>query len=203
MDAFIKRYDETLDFLDLTHEQYLGGVHLSVRPLRRTLVQLSGDYYQRRYADRAAKDIDGIRFTTNDNLEYRFRNFGLTVRQQLSRSLAFGLDYRYTQREDVFENYDDYDRQTGRAYLRFRKGRLSARTSFTYRTYDFSNALAFDNVAAGELTLDTSFGQLEAEFRVSRHFAINVEAILNVVESSDPRSAYDRNRLSAGLIWRM
>jgi hypothetical protein len=203
MDASITRYDETLDFLDLTHEQYLGGVHVSVKPRRNTLVQLSGDYYQRRYADREAKDINGVRFTSNDNLKYHYQNLGLTVRQQLGRSLVLGFDYRYTQREDVFADYDDYDRHTGRGYLRYRQGRLSARASYTYRTYDFANALAFDNVAAGERTLDTSFGALEAEFRLSRRFAINVEAILNMVESSDPRSEYDRNRLSAGVVWRM
>ena len=203
VDASITRYEETLDYLDLTHEQYLGGVHISLKPLKRTLVQISGDYYQRLYADRAAKTIDGIRFVTNDNLEYTYQNMGLTVRQQLLRNLVLGLDYRYTQREDVFENYEDYDRHTGRAYLRFRKGRFSARAAFTYRTYDFPNAFAFDEITAGERTLDTTFGQFEAEFRVSRRFAIKAEAILNVVESSDPRSEYDRNRLSAGLTWRM
>jgi len=203
LDASITRYEETLDYLDLTHERYLGGVHLSFKPLARTLVQLSGDYYQRLYADRAAKDINGIRFTSNENLEYHYQNLGLTVRQQLWRSVLLGFDYRYTRREDVFAHYDDYDRHTGRVYLRFRKGRLATRGSFTYQTYDFPNAFAFDNVVAGERSLETSFGQLEVEFTVTRRFAITIEAIVNVVKSSDPRAEYDRNRVSAGLTWRI
>jgi len=203
MDAAITRYDETLDFLDLTNEQYLGGVHLSLRPLRRTLVELSGDYYQRLYADRTAKDSSGIRFVNNDNLEYHYQNVGVSVRQQMHDALLLGFDYRYTQRKDVFEHYDDYDCHTGRAYLRFGRGRWSARASFTYRSYDFPNAFAFDNVTAGERTLKTAFGELQMEFRVSRRFAIKAEATMDAVKSTDSRTEYDRNQLAAGLIWRM
>ena len=192
-----------MDFLDLTHEQYLGGAHLSFKPRQNTLVQISGDYYQRRYADRLAKNLSGFRFTGNDNLEYRYQNIGLTVRRRLWRNVLLGVDYRYTRREDVFENYDDYDRHSGRVYLRFRRARLSARASYTYRTYDFPNAFAFDNALAGQRTLDTSFAKLEGEFRMSQRISLTAEAALNVVDSSDPRSQYDRNQLAAGLIWRL
>ncbi len=202
MNAYIDRYEETLDFLDLTHEQYLGGAHLSFRPLRNTLVRISGDYYQREYADRVAADASGIRFADNDELKYTYQNLGLSLRQRVFRSLVVGLDYRYTQRQDEFENYDDYDRHTGRGYLRFQRGRFSARASYTYRTYDFPNALNFDDTPTDPWPLQTMYGEFEAELKLGRRYTIRAEAILNLVDATDPRSEYDRNQLSLGLTWR-
>ena len=202
INAYIDRYKETLEYLDLTHEQYLGGAHVSYRPWRNTLVRLSGDYYQRSYSDRVAADATGVRFTDNDELEYTYKNYGLSLRQRLFQSLIVGLDYRYTQREDTFENYDDYNRHTGRGYLRFRHGRFSARAAYTYRTYDFPNALNFDNTPADSWPLQSMYGEFEAAVRLGRRFTLRAEAIMNLVESTDPRGEYDRNQLSMSLEWR-
>ena len=200
--AFIDRFEETVDFLDLTHEQYLGGAHVSFRPLRNTLVRLSGDYYERSYSDRVASAINGNRFTDNDELEYTYKNLGLTVRQKLLRSFVVGLDYRYTLRDDTFEGYDDYERHTGRGYLRFRHGRFSARASYTYQTYNFPNALNFDDTPADPWPLQATYGELEAEYRFGKRYTVRAEAIFDLVSSTDPRGDYDRNRLALSLIWR-
>ena len=202
LNAYIDRYEETVDFLDLTHEQYLGGAHLSFRPTRNTLVQVSGDYYQRMYAERVATDASGLRFTDNDELEYTYKNLGLTVRQKLFRSLVVGLDYRYTLRDDTFEGYDDYERHTGRGYLRYQRGRFSAKAAFTYRTYNFPNAINFDNTPADPWPLQSMFGELDLEYRMGKRYTLHARAILNAVDSTDPRGEYDRNQLSLGITWR-
>ncbi len=203
LSAHINQYDETLDFLDLTHEQYLGGVHLSYRPWQRTTFKLNGDYYRRKYANRVHKDINGIRFTDNRLLEYEYLNYGLTVNQRLFRSLSLNFDYRYTQRNDRMDGYDDYDRHTGRVGMRFRAKRLTARAAYTYRTYEFLNAFAFDNPVAGERTLDTSYAMLDASYRFTRHFGMKLVLKKDLVESSDARSEYDRMQLAVSLRWRL
>ena len=200
--AYIDRYQETVEYLDLTHEQYLGGAHLSFRPLRNTLVRLSGDYYQRSYSDRVASDAGGVRFSDNDELEYTYKNLGLSLRQKVFGSFIVGLDYRYTLRDDTFEGYDDYERHTGRGYLRFRNGRFSARAAYTYRTYNFPNALNFDDTPADSWPLQSTYGEFAAEYKIGQRYTVRAEAILNLVDSTDPRGDYDRNQLSLSLIWR-
>jgi hypothetical protein len=64
--------------------------------------------------------------------------------------LLLGTDYHFTQCEDVFQNYEDYQRHSGRAYVCFRQGRFAACTTITARAYDHPNAFAFDNSAAAE-----------------------------------------------------
>ena len=81
--------------------------------------------------------------------------------------------------------------------------RFNARASFTHRIYDFPNAFVFNLAAAGDKTLDTSHGILEAELRVSKHFAINLEAVKSLVESSDPRTEYDRTQIALSLRWKL
>ncbi len=199
--AYIDRYDETLDYLDLTHEQYLGGAHISFKPLRNTLVRVSGDYYRRMYAERVATDIFGSRFTDNDELEYAYKNVGLSLRQRVSQGLIIGLDYRYTVRDDEFQGYDDYERHTGRGYVGFRRGRFNARASYTYRTYNFPNALNFDDTPADPWPLQSTHAELEAEYQLRRRFTLRAQALFNVVDSTDPRGEYNRNQLSVGIVW--
>ncbi len=201
--AHINQYDETLDYLDLTHEQYLGGVHVSYRPWQRTTLKLTGDYYRRKYANRVHKDINGIRFTDNRLLEYEYLNYGLSVDQRLFRSLSLNFDYRFTQRNDRMDGYDDYDRHTGRVGMRFRAKLLTVEAAYTYRTYDFPNAFAFDNLLAGEKTLDTSYAMLEANYRFTRHFGVRLDLKNDLVESSDPRVEYDRMQVALSLRWRL
>ena len=117
-DAFISEYAETLDYLDLTHEQYLAGVHVSYDPLRNTQLRLSYDHSERQYDQRKAKTIGGIRFTSNDELNYLYDSIGGSLRQKLGSGLAIYLDYQFTERSDQFEAYDDYERHTGRVRAR-------------------------------------------------------------------------------------
>ncbi|MCZ6856064.1 MAG: hypothetical protein O7G86_19280, partial [Gammaproteobacteria bacterium] len=201
--AFINNYDETLDYLDLSHSQYLLGIHLSYKPWQNTFIRTSFDRYQRTYAERAARNSAGMRLTSNDDLEYQYQNYGFTVRQRLLRKLTLGLDYRYTQRTDLFEGYDDYDRHSGRVYARLRYDRINATASITQRIYHFPNAFAFNLAAAGDKRLDTSHATLDVELRASKRFAIHLEAVKSLMESSDPRAEYDRTLVSLSLRWKL
>ena len=72
-----------------------------------------------------------------------------------------------------------------------------------YRTYDFPNGFAFDNPLAGEKTLDRMFAYVEASYRIRQRYHIMASAELDAVDATDPRSAYDRNQFSIGLLWRL
>jgi tetratricopeptide (TPR) repeat protein len=204
-EAFINKYDndfeEPVAQIDLTHEQYRLGAHVSFDVLRATALRLSYNRTRRDYTQRTAKSANGIRFTTNDNLQYDYQDARVKISQDLSRRLGVSLAYQYTIRTDNFEGYDDYNRHSGLAELAFRGRRFSAQTGIVYRTYDFPNGFAFDLPSAGEKSLDRMYAYFEASVQVRPRYAIMLSAEMDVVESTDPRTAYDRNQISLGMRW--
>ena len=206
-EAFINRYDndyeEPLEYLDLTHEQYQLGGHLSYDLMRNTALRLSYDRYRRDYIQRKAKNIQGIRFTDNDNLQYDYHDARLRVKQRLGARLDASVTYRYTIRTDNFEGYDDYRRHSGAAELAFRTRRLTIETGLIYQTFDFPNGYAFDLPVAGEKTLDRLYGLLELSYRIRPRYEVVLSAALSVVDSSDPRATYDQNEVAIGIRWHL
>ncbi len=200
--GYIRNYEETLDYLNLSHEQYSAGLHFAYRPLERTQIRLSAGGYQRLYLSRVAKDINGIRFIGNDDLEYEYLYGGLMLKQYLTDRFVISADARYTERTDVFEGYDDYERTSARVALRYRHPRFKVTASVTRHSYDYPNAFAFDDPTFELLTLDTTYATLEAEYRITRHFALDLKYDTDVVESNDSRSEFDRSLTSLSLRYR-
>lgn len=212
-EAFLNKYENkfenepeprgSLDYLDLTHEQYQLGAHVSFDVLKHTGLRVSYDRYRRDYTNRLAKAADGVRYSGNDKLRYDYQDIGIKLTQDLGGRVDISLAYQYTERSDNFENYDDYDRHSGLASIAFRTRRLGAEAGVVYRTYDFPNGFAFDQPAAGEKTLDRMFAYFEASYRIRQRYQIMASAELDTVDASDPRSAYDRNQFSVGMRWRL
>ena len=202
-DAFISEYAETLDYLDLTHEQYLAGVHVSYDPLRNTQLRLSYDHSERQYDQRKAKTIGGIRFTSNDELNYLYDSIGLSLRQKLGSGLAIYLDYQFTERSDQFEAYDDYERHTGRFRARYRNRGFSADAAVTHRIYNYANSFTFDLPSEGDRELESTYATLELGYRFSARYAISLFAQQDLVSASDPRSEYDKTTLAVSLRWQL
>ncbi len=212
-EAFLNKYDNkfedepqprgSLDYLDLTHEQYQLGAHVTFDMLRSTRLKVGYDRFRRDYTRRLAKAADGVRYANNDTLQYDYQHIGAKISQDLGRRVDLSLAYQFSQRSDNFEGYDDYDRHSGLASIDFRTRRLSAEAGIVYRTYDFPNGFAFDNPLAGEKTLDRMFAYVEASYRIRQRYHIMASAELDTVDATDPRSAYDRNQFSIGLLWRL
>lgn len=204
-DAFINKYDNDFEpefnYLDLTHEQFQVGVHASFDVLKSTALRLNLDRYQRNYTRRKAKDLNGLRFTTNDELSYDYSEASLRVLQKLGQRASLSLAYQYTMREDNFEGYDDYNRHSGMAEATFETRRFLVAAGLIYRIYDFPNGYAFDLPAAGEKTLDTLYANFEVGYWIRPRYQLLFTARMDVVESSDPRSAYDKNQLAFGMRW--
>ena len=201
--AYIRNFDETLDYLDLTQEQYQAGVHVSYRPWQNTKIRVLGDATKRNYASRVAKGVDGIRFNDNDLLVYDYVTAGITVKQRLSQSFSATFDFRYSERTDLYAAYDDYSRYTGRISVDMRRGRLKAYAAYSYRSYDFPNAFIFDDPLLDLRTLDSTFIALEANYYFTDHLGVHASIEKDLVESNDPRSQYDRMLASLSMHWRL
>ena len=204
LEGVINKYDmdPTLSFLDLTNSQFVVGAHVSLRPFEGTSLRLSHDWMQREYDERIARDLDGLILTGNETTTYDYSSAGLAFRQRIWGPFVAGIDYRYTDRIDKFLSYDTYKRHSGRVQLRVRTKRLKLRASATMGIYDFPNAFAYNNPAAGEKTLDVLRYGFDGSFRLTRHFYVDAVAAMETVESSDARSEYDQTIGSISLRYR-
>ena len=197
----LNRYDETIRELDYSHEQYNLGTFLLFRPWRRTQVQLSYDATQRNYDYRPARDLNGNRFSDAPAQEFFYQEAALTLRHRLHHSFWFSVGYTYTDRDDQYLGYDDYQRHSVRTALYFDWQRFHSRVAVAYRDYEFSNAFAFDTPAGGEKTLTKTVATVRAEYRLDFNLTLNAMASFDVTESSDLRAEYDRSQASLGVRW--
>ena len=80
--------------------------------------------------------------------------------------------------------------------------RWTISAGLTQRSYDYQNAFAFNDPAAGAKTLDDSIADLSVNFDVLKSLSVSVDLASTDVTSSDPRAAYTRQRSLVGAVWR-
>lgn len=184
------------------HEFFLFGGTVQYRFSRTSLVRLTVDKSSRRFTDRPAFDLDGNQFITNDALRYDYLDIGLTARQRITDSLWFGVDYVRTDRQDRFQGYNDYVRDTFGAELHWSPHyRFDLELSGQYRLFDYPNAFAFNEPIGGPKTREEAWGMLVAEFRMTPSLSLVAEANFREVVSNDLRIQYDRNRYALSVLW--
>jgi hypothetical protein len=98
--------------------------------------------------------------------------------------------------------YYDYSRNEYSVEFHMRLGNSFAfELRGNYRQYDYENAFAFNNPAAGRKTLETAEAGAVITYNMTEHFDLVGEFMLREVTSSDPRIAYDRGMYLLGVRW--
>jgi hypothetical protein len=137
-------------------------------------------------------------------LRYDYLEYGLLARQRITENMWFGFGYELMDRQDRFQGYNDFTRDTYRFEYHWSPGRrFDLELNAYYRQYDYPNAFAFHNPVAGEKTLETADAELLATWRLTRHFRLVAEVDYRENTSSDFRIAYDRTRYSLGVVWEL
>jgi hypothetical protein len=114
----------------------------------------------------------------------------------------FGLDYIYTRREDLHSGYNDYEKHDyGFDFHMRANDRFELQASGIYRIYDYANAFAFRNPAAGPKTLERVLGTVVASYRMTQDLTLVGEARFDDVASNDTRLAYNRMQYSLSVRW--
>lgn len=202
MKAQLWNYEDTEVVPEYDHEYFRFGANVQYKFAPTSLLRLTADSYSRRYGSRPAYNLDGELLITNPDLRYDYLEIGLLVRQRITDSMWFGLGYTRTDRTDRYEGYNDYTRNGYLLEYDWSPGkRFDLRLTSYYRIYDYLNAFAFHNPAAGPKTLETLDGELVATYRMTRHMSLVAEIEYREVVSTDTRIAYDRNRYSLGVVW--
>lgn len=184
------------------HEYILLGLNAQYRFTRTSLLRLTADAYTRRFGDRPSFELDGQQLLGNPPIEYQYLEYGVTTRQKVGGNFWFGFDYFRTEREDLYLGYNNYTRDTYKADLSWRVGsKFDLRASAYYRVYDFENAFAFHDPAAGRKTLETVEGSVYATFQMSWDLTLVAQYNYRSVDSNDTRIAYDRDQYVLGIRW--
>ena len=158
--------------------------------------------YSRRYGDRPSFDLEGNQPISNPALRYDYLELGLLARQRITDTMWFGFGYELTSREDRHVGYNDFNRDDYRFEFHWSPGsRFELDLRSSYRIYDFPNAFAFNNPAAGPKTYETADVELNATYRMTPRLSLVAEGAYRGTSSTDTRIQYDRTRFSVGVFW--
>jgi tetratricopeptide (TPR) repeat protein len=195
-------YTQTDVVPEYDHEYFLLGVNLQYRFTETSLLRLTIDKSSRRFGDRPSFDLNGQQLITNPAVRYDYLDVALLARQRITRNMWFGFGYEFSDRSDTYVGYNDYTRDNYTFEFHWSPGdRFRLDLKSYYRIYDYPNAFAFNNPAAGSKTLETADGIFSASYRMTPHLSIVAEAEYRGTSSTDTRIAYDRNFYSLGVTW--
>jgi len=195
-------YTDTKVAPEYDHEYFVFGTNIQYRFTSTSLLRLTVDKSSRRYGDRPSFDRNGQQLITNPAVRYDYLDIGLLARQRITSNMWFGFAYEISEREDRYLGYNSYSRDEYRFEYHWSPGRrFELNLGGYYRIYDFPNAFAFNNPAAGIKTLETALGSMALKYRITPHLSIVADARYRGAASTDIRIGYDRYRYSIGVVW--
>ena len=198
-----RAYDAVPLIASYDTDLYLFKLRASYALSDRTSLRAALHSYRREAAERQSRDIDGTLLSTYPPLDYAYQGVELGVRQRVLRWMSLDFSYLRLDRTDRFEGYMNYTQDIIGARVVMRPGkRWTISAGVTQRSYDYPNAFAFNDPAAGPKTLDDSVADLGVNFDVMKSLSISVDLASTDVTSSDPRAAYTRQRSLVGVVWR-
>jgi len=201
--AQLWNYERTDILPEYDHEFFLVSLYGQYRFTESSLFRLTTGYYSRRFGDRPSFDLDGQQRIGNPGVRYDYVSLGLRARQRITRNMWFGFDVEHTQRTDQYAGYNDYTRDSFEFEFHWMPGggRLDLEANSVYRLYDYPNAFAFHNPAAGRKTQESLRSGIVASYRMTRHLSLVGEARLYEIVSNDLRIQYDRSQYVLGVRW--
>ena len=182
------------------HEFWLGGLNAQWRFSNSSLVRIWGEYYTRRYSDRPSYELDGTLPADNPGVRYDYVEYGVTARQRVTSAMWFGANAELTTREDRHVGYNNFDRLRFSVDYNLNIGqRFDLRASGIYSLFDYENAFAFNNPAAGDKELEIFEIQATLIYQLSDSFELSGEYYLRDVTSTDTRLEYGRSQFMIAL----
>lgn len=183
------------------HDYFRIGGDVDFSIARPTKLQLSYDYFTRKFDEWRARDLLGNYNTAGIAREYTYHKAGASLRQKFTDEFVLYLDYDLTDRTDNYVGYHDYRKNSYglRAIYDTDKVRLKAKAVWWKRDYD--NAFAFDNPTQAEMTYKAAEYSAKADYALTKSRGLWAEFKSVDQESTDLRYQYDRYRVMTGVRW--
>ncbi len=195
-------YKEVETVPEYDHEFWALGVNTQYEFTSTSMVRLTAEYYTRRFSNRPSYELNGSQPAGTPAVRYDFVEFGISARQRITRSMWLGATYRLTDRQDRYVGYYDYSRDEFIVEFHMRLGnRFDLELRANFREYDYENAFAFHQPAAGRRTLETTEAGIAITYDMTEHFDLVGDYLIRDVTSSDTRIAYDRAMFLLGVRW--
>jgi len=195
-------YEDTQVVPQYDHEYFLLGADIQYRFTRTSLVKVTAAAYKRNFGERPSFELDGTQPAGNTPVRYDYLEYGATARQRITRSMWFGVNYIRTDRTDRNVGYNNYVKNSYGAEFHWRLGnRFDLEANGRYQIYDYENAFAFQNPAAGQKTLERIFGTVRATFDMTPQLTLVTEYRYEDTQSNDTRIAYNRSRFAISVLW--
>jgi hypothetical protein len=185
------------------NELYLGELFVRYALGDATTLSLELPRYRRVFDEYRARDLTGDMLSANAPLEYKYSGTGIGLDRRFGERIDLAFTYLRLTRVDGFAGYADYTQDVVTLRASFRPtSRFFLALGATSRVYDYANAFAYNEPAAGAKELEDLTGELRAEYRVSERWSVSADLATQDVTSTDERAAYSRARTVIGAAWR-
>lgn len=177
----------------------LGGE--TTIPLARPIgLTLSYDHETRDYDERRALDLGG-NLVTGTTREYVYDIAGVSLRSRLGRDWVMYVDYRRTQRQDMYVGYYDFDEDRAGVRLRYSAGAVKVRVAASLLDRNYPNAYAFDEPTQPHLEYNAVELDAKGEYSLDPRWSLWLEGKYWNQDTTDLRYLYDRYQLMVGVRW--
>lgn len=204
-----RNYDDVSGISSLDQQRVRAGGQVEIELRDRLNLYLDYDYTTLDYDERHSRSVDGRALLTNPAREYRYHDFGATLRSRLASHWTLYADYDHRLRRDEFEGYHDYDKDEFGLRLLFRGERWRGRIAPSFQTRSHDRAFAFDlpqdprdGSRNPHLSYDTVEVKVGAERLLRGSLWLTVDLRYADVDAKDPRYSYVREETVAGIHWR-
>jgi len=194
-----------LGLSDLDFSQAGGYIGWRHKLSKKTQLTVFGDYQQRDYDNRLAKDIDGDDIAGLTS-EYTYKQLGVKARYKLSKATTVSARVDYTDRQDNGDGY--YDTETFHASLQFKritanKGELSAGIDYRdlgYTRSDINDDLEQEGEAPSTKGYRIKAGYKMPAFTLGQYPVIWYNRFSYEDYDADVKQyVYDRMKIETGL----
>ena len=174
---------------------------VEIRLAKPTKLYFDYNLANRTYDERPSRDLDGGMPSSNPAREYDYQSLETTIRHKINKTWVAYVNYKYSTREDLHVGYNDYTGHTVKGRLLHKTDKARTRLALSYKTLDYDNALAFEEIAGGKKTYDAMEASVSTELPQNDNRSLWGEIKYNAVDTNDSRYEYDRYRIAAGYKW--
>ncbi len=201
-------YNEIQGISSLDHDRFEADVDVEIDLSDKVALELGVLYRVQDYVDRPSRNLDGQLLSSNPLLQYTYLDLAATLRVRPNRRWWLYFDLLRRDRTDEYVGYNDYAQDAARVRAVYDRDSFRVRVAVRRWNRDYDRAFIFDlpenpqDQSPNPLkTYETLDVDVRVDVPLGPRWRIFGELDFRDQDTADPRYAYTREELSAGLAW--